>query len=67
MNAKAEERRLRLYEMDLKWLDMKRFYQNLPKPSEVASEHKVKDTRSAAQIKQGILRKLKGVRKRGSV
>ena len=58
LRAKAEERRLRLYEMDLKWLDVKRHYDGLPKPSDVANDRKEQDTRSAEQIKQDVLKKL---------
>lgn len=60
--AKAEERRLRLYEMDLEWLNVKRLYENLPRPSEIATKkpQKVKkDNRTAQQIKDDIVRKLR--------
>lgn len=68
MNAKSEERRLRLYEMDLLWLNVKRGYQNLPQPSEVANESRVRDNRSGKQIMNDMLKKLQsGVKVDGTV
>lgn len=64
--AKTEERRLRLYEMDLLWLDVKRHYANLPQPSDVANERRVKDTRTGKQIVEDTLKKL-GVSTDGAV
>lgn len=59
LNAKVEERRLRMYEMDLAWLNVKGRYEGLPQPSKVGK--KDTDSRSAEQIKNHILNKLKGV------
>lgn len=64
--AKAEERKLRLYEMDLEWLNVKRAYENLPRPSEIATrkvqngknDNRTADNRTAQQIKDDIVRKL---------
>lgn len=58
--AKAEERKLRMYEMDLLWLNVKRHYNNLPQPSEVANKRRITDNRSAKQIVADTLKKLKG-------
>lgn len=44
--------------MDLLWLNVKRGYQNLPQPSEVANENRTADTRSAKQIMSDIQKKL---------
>ena len=55
--AKMEERQLRLYEMDLLWLDVKRHYEDLPRPSEAANRKK--DNRTAEEIRQEILRKFR--------
>lgn len=67
MNAKAEERRLKLYAMDLLWLDVKRHYENLPKPSDVANERILKDTRSGKQIIKDTLKKLGVTSNNGAV
>lgn len=46
-----------MYGMDLLWLIAKKSYNGLPQPSEIASGKK-RDTRSAEQIKNDILKKL---------
>lgn len=58
LNAKIENRRLELYQMDLLWLIAKRYYNELPQPSEVANGAKKRDNRSAKQITSDILKKL---------
>lgn len=52
--------------MDLLWLEAKRHYQGLPKPSDVANEMQIKDTRSAQQIVKDTLKKL-GVNANGNI
>lgn len=58
--AKSEQERLELYNMDLLWLLAKRYYQNLPQPSDVAESRRVSDIRTAKQIQQEIVRQLGG-------
>lgn len=60
MSAKSEQKRLELYQMDLLWLIAKRWYPNLAQPSDVADDRKMKDTRTAKQIQDDILRQLGG-------
>ena len=60
MMAKVEKRRLELYQMDLIWLLAKKYYNGLPQPSEIEYEKHTKDTRSAKQIQQDILKRLGG-------
>ena len=60
MSAKAEKRRLDMYQMDLLWLLAKRHYDNLPKPSDIEYESVVRDMRTAKQIQEDIIKKLGG-------
>ena len=46
--------------MDLLWLAVKKRYPSLPQPSKLADDRKMKDTRTAKQIKEDLLRKLGG-------
>ena len=48
--AKEEQKQLKLYAMDLLWLDAKRHYDGLPKPSEIGNKQYTKDTRTAEEI-----------------
>lgn len=60
LSAKAEKRRLDMYQMDLLWLLVKRHYDNLPKPSDIEYESVVRDMRTAKQIQEDIIKKLGG-------
>lgn len=60
LTAKSEQKELELYQMDLLWLLAKRRYGNLPQPSKLADDRRTKDTRTAKQIKEDLLRKLGG-------
>lgn len=59
LSAKAEKRRLEVYQMDLLWLIAKRWYPNLQQPSDIENQ-KPRDTRSASQIKSDIYKRLGG-------
>jgi len=45
--------------MDLLWLLAKRHYNGLPQPSDIANETRKKDNRTAKQIKNDIIKKLR--------
>lgn len=60
MNAKSRERQIQLYGLDLLWLLAKRYYDNLPRPSEIAGEENKNAGPTAAEIKENIVRKLGG-------
>lgn len=60
LSAKAEKRRLEVYKMDLLWLIAKKHYNGLPRPSDIENEKRMKDTRSAEQIKRDIVKRLGG-------
>ena len=59
MQAKSREKQVQLYGLDLVWLLAKRYYENLPRPSEIANETRQKGP-TAEEIKQRILDKLGG-------
>ena len=48
--ARREQEDLRLYAADLLWLDVKRHYDHLPRPSEAYSKRQTRDTRTAEEI-----------------
>lgn len=61
MTAKFEERRTELYIGDLLWMVANHYYAlNAPTPTEYELKLKNRDSRSAEQIKNDILRRLKG-------
>ena len=60
LSAKAEKRRVEMYQMDLLWLIAKRWYPNIPQPSDIENERHVRDNRSAEQIKADIQKRLGG-------
>ena len=60
LSAKAEKRRLEVYQMDLLWLIAKRWYPNIPQPSDIENERTVRDRRTASQIKNDIYKRLGG-------
>lgn len=60
LSAKAEKRRVEMYQMDLVWLIAKRWYPNIPQPSSVENEKHIRDRRSAEQIKADIQKRLGG-------
>lgn len=62
LRAKADRRRTEIYAMDLLWLVANKYYNGLPpKPSEIESgERAPKDTRSAKQIKDDLIKRLVG-------
>ena len=57
--AKAEKMRIQLYAADLIWMEVKRHYKELPQPSAIASGKPMQDKRSARQIINDIIKKLK--------
>lgn len=60
MNAKGRERQIQLYGLDLLWLLTKRYYDDLPQPSEIANSDNRQPGRSAQSIKDEIIEKLGG-------
>ena len=59
MNAKGRERQVQLYGLDLLWLLAKRYYDNLPQPSELANNDR-RPEQTAAEVKNQILERLGG-------
>ena len=55
--AKHEQEQLELYQMDLIWLLTKRYYDNLPRPSDFVRQDR-QDKRTAEQIKADMVKKL---------
>ena len=66
LTAKDEQKRVELYEADLLWLMVSRNYDDLPRPSAIYRGNVKKDSRTAKQIQNDILKKL-GVKESGSV
>lgn len=66
LSAKEEQKRVELYEADLLWLMVSRYYEDLPRPSTVYHKNVKVDKRTAKQIQNDILKKL-GVKKDGSI
>jgi hypothetical protein len=60
MNAKNRERQVQLYGLDLLWLLAKRYYDNLPQPSEMARSEARQAGPTAEEIKSEILERLGG-------
>ena len=59
--ARMEERRLEVYAMDLVWGIARRYYDDLPKPSEIWTNKEDKaDHRSGDQIIDDLIKKLTG-------
>lgn len=50
---------MKLYQMDLLWMLVGRYYTNVKMPSDIWGERTV-DTRSSAQIKEDLLKGLGG-------
>lgn len=60
MKAKGREKQIQLYGLDLLWLLAKRYYDNLPQPSELANSDNLQPGQSAQSIKNEIIEKLGG-------
>lgn len=58
--AKSEEKEFEIYQADLLWLIAKRYYSDLPQPSEVYHKKYKRDTRTAEQILEDTIKSLGG-------
>lgn len=57
--ARAEKQQIETYGMDLVWLIAKRWYPDIPQPSEIAVKRRKTDRRNARQITDDVLKKLR--------
>jgi hypothetical protein len=58
--AKEEKKQLEMYGMDLVWLLAKRYYGNLPMPSEIGSKKYKVDKRTAKEIIRDTIKGIGG-------
>lgn len=62
IRAKSEQRKTDLYAMDLIWMIARKYYDiSAPNPTKYELDHRLIDTRTAAEIKRDMLKKVQAL------